>query len=243
MPMRLLAVILAVIFFAPAVMAREGVVLLHGLCRTKASMKKMEKALTESGFVVENIDYESRGHPVKKLSEQVIGNALKKPRLRDCTKIHFVTHSLGGVLVRCYLKHHKIDRLGRVVMLAPPNQGSEVVDKIGSWRTFKKINGPAGAELGTHPDSVPNQLGPVDFECGVIAGSRSINGVNSLMIDGADDGKVSIKRTRVKGMKEHVVVPTSHPYIMKNRDVIEKTTRFLQTGTFVKKPARPAAKK
>lgn len=241
--MRLLALILAAIFLAPAVMAREGVVLLHGLCRTKASMKKMEKALSEAGFVVENIDYESRRHPVIILSDQVIGNALKKPRLRDCTKIHFVTHSLGGVLVRCYLKHHKIDRLGRVVMLAPPNQGSEVVDKIGSWRTFKKLNGPAGAELGTKPDSVPNQLGPVDFECGVIAGSRSINGMNSLMIDGVDDGKVSITRTRVKGMKEHIVVPTSHPYIMKNREVIEKTTRFLKTGTFVKKPARHAVKK
>lgn len=238
MPMRTFFMLFLTILLSSAATAREGVVLLHGLCRTKASMAKMEQALTEAGFVVENIDYESRRHPVMILSEQVIGNALKKPRLRDCAKIHFVTHSLGGVLVRHYFKHHKAGRLGRVVMLAPPNQGSEVVDKIGSWRTFEKLNGPAGSELGTKADSIPNRLGPVDFECGVIAGNRSINGLNSLMIEGVDDGKVSIARTRVAGMKEHIVVATSHPYIMKNREVIRRTTRFLQTGSFAERPLK-----
>jgi hypothetical protein len=125
-----------------------------------------------------------------------------------------------------------IPKLGRVVMLGPPNQGSEVVDRIGAWKLFKRINGPAGGELGTGPDSLPNRLGPVDFELGVIAGDRSINWINSAMIKGPDDGKVSVERTKVAGMKEHVVFHVTHPMIMKNGAVIDATLRFLATGSF-----------
>jgi hypothetical protein len=215
-----------------SVPANEGVILLHGLCRTPASMTKMAAELTSAGYIVENVGYDSRHHSIKELGDQAIGPALTSPRLRDCSKVHFVTHSMGGLLVRSYFQRHSTDRLGRVVMLAPPNQGSEVVDKLGSWFLFQKLNGPAGAELGTGPESTPNQLGPVHFECGVIAGDRSLNWINSLLIPGSDDGKVSVVRSQVKGMKEHLVIHTTHPFIMKNREVIKNTLHFLQTGTF-----------
>jgi triacylglycerol lipase len=166
------------------------------------------------------------------LAERVIGPALASPALRDCPRIHFVTHSLGGILVRRYFAEHPPGRLGRVVMLGPPNQGSEVVDRIGSWWLFRKINGPAGGDLGTAPDSLVNQLGPVTFELGVIAGDRSINWINSAMINGPDDGKVSVERTAVAGMKAHAVIHATHPYLMKNRHAIRLTLRFLASGTF-----------
>jgi triacylglycerol lipase len=220
--------------FMPILEGSEGVVLLHGLCRSKASMYRMEHALTKAGFVVENVGYDSRSHAIDKTSDVVIRRALESSRLRDCTKIHFVTHSLGGVLVRSYFDRHASDRLGRVVMLAPPNRGSEVVDRIGSWRLFRVINGPAGSELGTTDSSALARLGPVTFECGVIAGDRSINWINTAMIAGNDDGKVSVERTKVKGMSEHVVVHVTHPFIMKKPEVIELTTRFLANGTFKK---------
>jgi triacylglycerol lipase len=216
--------------------AKEGVVLLHGLCRTKASMTKMEAALTKAGYVVSNIDYESRSANIEPLSEAVIGKAMASPRFADCTRIHFVTHSLGGILVRSYFSRHPDHRLGRVVMLGPPNQGSEVVDKLGSWWLFRKVNGPAGSELGTAKDSAPNRLGPVKFELGVIAGDRSINWINSLMIKGKDDGKVSVERSKVQGMKEQLVVHATHPFLMRNDRVIASTMTFLKSGSFQQRP-------
>jgi len=224
--------LLAVLSLSTSAYAADGVILLHGLCRSSSSMVKMESALTEAGFIVENVDYRSRTASIQQLSDDAIGKVLEDPKLKACAKIHFVTHSLGGIMVRSYFKRHTCARLGRVVMLGPPNQGSEVVDKLGSWPAFRTLNGPAGGELGTGPDSTPNTLGPVDFELGVIAGDRSINWINSMMIAGKDDGKVSVERTKVTGMKEHLVVHATHPYLMKNKVVIENTVRFLKTGSF-----------
>jgi triacylglycerol lipase len=216
--------------------ATEGVILLHGLCRTSASMSKMASALAAAGYCVENISYPSRSASIEKLSDLAVDRALADPRMRSCSQIHFVTHSMGGILVRSYFRRHDHGRLGRVVMLAPPNRGSEVVDKLGKWWLFRKLNGPAGGELGTDPDSTPNKLGPVDFELGVIAGDRSINWINSMMIKGRNDGKVSVEGTKVAGMKELLVVHVSHPFLMRNMGVIESTLRFLRYGDFKPRP-------
>lgn len=212
--------------------AQDGVILLHGLCRTNASMAKMERSLTAAGYVVVNIDYPSRTAKIDELSDATIGAALKNPALQNCPRIHFVTHSLGGILVRSYFKRHSEPRLGRVVMLGPPNQGSEVVDKLGSWKLFKGLNGPAGSELGTTPKSTPQQLGPVNFDLGIIAGDRSINWINSTLIPGSDDGKVSVERTKIDGMKAHLVIHATHPFLMRNKTAITQTICFLQTGSF-----------
>ena len=215
-----------------AVEAKDGVVLLHGLCRSDKSMVAMGKALAAAGYSVVNVDYPSRSATVEELAATVIPAALSDPRLAGSSRVHFVTHSLGGLLVRCYLAGHSVPNLGRVVMLGPPNQGSEVVNHLSRFRFFSNVNGPAGQELGTGQDSAPNRLGPVDFDLGVIAGDRSINWINSLMIEGADDGKVSVERTKVGGMKGHVVVHATHPCLMRNRRVIGFTLVFLKSGLF-----------
>lgn len=223
---------MAFMSLAHAAAGTDGVILLHGLARSAGSMGRLEAALVRNGHVVVNVGYPSRTAGIERLSEEVIPAALDDPRLRSCGRVHFVTHSLGGILVRAHAANHGIPRLGRVVMLGPPSQGSEIVDRIGPWRLFKKINGPAGQELGTAPDSLPNRLGPVNFELGVIAGDRSINWINSTMIKGPDDGKVSVERTKVAGMRDHVVFHVTHPMMMKNRKVIDATLRFLETGSF-----------
>jgi len=237
--MKTIASFLFAIVFATNLHAHEGVILLHGLSRSAASMEKMESRLTAAGFIVLNIDYPSRTAAIETLSEAAIGGALQDARLEECTRVHFVTHSLGGILVRSYFKRHAHARPGRVVMLGPPNQGSEVVDILGSWWFFKKLNGPAGNELGTGNTSTPNTLGAVDFELGVIAGDRSINWINSMIIKGPDDGKVSVERTKVAGMQAHNVVHAAHPFLMNNDEAIEQTIRFLTTATFKAENARP----
>lgn len=216
----------------PVCSAPERVILLHGLCRTTNSMTRMERSLLASGYQVQNISYPSRTTSIQRLADDAIGAAVANCQRDGVIKIDFVTHSLGGILVRSYLARHPLPSLGRVVMLAPPNQGSEVVDKLGGWFLFKWINGPAGTELGTDTNSTPNQIGPVNYPVGIIAGDRSINWINSLLIPGRDDGKVSIKRTRLAGMSDHIVIHTTHPFIMKNQEAIRQTIQFLRTGRF-----------
>ena len=217
---------------SPAFSVQEEVILLHGLCRSSRSMVKMENALTEAGYKVRNVDYPSRTASIQKLADDAIGKAVSDCQQDGATQINFVTHSMGGILVRSYLVRHAIPSLGRVVMLAPPNQGSEVVDKLGWLFLFKWINGPAGNELGTDMNSTPNKLGPVNFPVGIIAGDRSINWINSRLIPGGDDGKVSVARTKLAGMTDHLVVHATHPFIMKNREVIRQTIQFLRAGSF-----------
>lgn len=217
---------------SPAFSAPEEVILLHGLCRTSRSLVKMEQALTEAGYRVRNVDYPSRMATIQKLADDAVGRAVADCQADGATKIHFVTHSMGGILVRSYLARHSIPSLGRVVMLAPPNQGSEVVDRLGGFFVFKWLNGPAGNEMGTVTNSTPNQLGPAVFPVGIIAGDRSINWINSLLIPGPDDGKVSVERTKLTGMTDHMVIHVTHPFIMRNREVIRQTIHFLSTGQF-----------
>jgi hypothetical protein len=178
------------------------------------------------------VDYPSRSASVEPLSEKAVGQVVSECQRNGVVAIHFVTHSLGGILVRSYLARHDISNLGRVVMLGPPNQGSEVVDKLGSFWLFKKINGPAGSELVTDSNSTPNKLGPANFCVGVIAGNRSINWINSLMIPGSDDGKVSVERTKLTGMTDHIVIRATHPFLMRKQTTIQQTIHFLRAGRF-----------
>lgn len=195
-------------------------------------MRKMERALTRAGYRVVNIDYPSRTAPIEQLSEIALSAAVDSCQRARATQLHFVTHSLGGILVRQYLATHVIPQLGRVVMLGPPNQGSEVVDWLRNWKLFTAINGPAGRQLGTDIRSLPNRLGRAAFSAGVIAGNRSLNWINSCVIPGRDDGKVSVERTRLDGMADHIVVGASHPFLMQNRNAIRQTIAFLRDGRF-----------
>ena len=215
-------------FAAPA----ECVILLHGLARTSHSMAPLEETLRAKGYWVANIDYPSRDQPIESLAPEAVGRGLEACRSCQAKVIHFVTHSMGGILVRYYLARHTVPELGRVVMLAPPNQGSEVVDRFSKMPGYETVNGPAGYQLGTAPDSVPNSLGPVTYPVGVIAGTESVNLLLSSALPDPDDGKVSVERTRVEGMADFITVEASHPFIMRDDEAIRQALFFLQVGHF-----------
>ena len=204
-------------------------------------MTKLEDHLRQEGYYVVNIGYPSREKPIQELAEEELPKSIEPCLDRDFTKIHFVTHSLGGILVRYYLAHHRLKELGRVVMLSPPSKGSEVVDKLGSNILFQWLNGPAGSQLGTDEKSVPNQLGKIDYDVGIITGDRSINLFLSLLIPGVDDGKVSVERAKLEGMKDFLVVHTAHPFIMKNNEVLRQVSAFLKNGEFEREDNPPEA--
>ncbi len=216
---------------ASAEKSDECVIFLHGLARTANSMQKITDAFESDGYAAANIDYPSRELTIEELAPLAVESGVAACPAN--ATVHFVTHSLGGILVRVYLENNQIENLGRVVMLAPPNGGSEVVDKLASVPGFAWLNGPAGAQLGTDEQSVPSQLGPVDFELGIIAGTKTVNFILSQYLPNPDDGKVSLERTKVEGMTDFITVPHSHPFVMNASDTISQALAFIKTGHFV----------
>ncbi|MBF0225808.1 MAG: alpha/beta fold hydrolase [Desulfobacterales bacterium] len=210
---------------------KECIILLHGLFRSSLSMSLLAFKLKLKGYRVINLDYPSTKFDVNELAE-IVTKKINEQNLQNAKKIHFVTHSLGGIIVRLYLKKSKIDKLGRVVMIAPPNKGSELVDYLKNNFFFKLMNGTAGQRLGTDNESIPNILGPVDFDLGIIAGNKSFNPFFSYCISGENDGKVSVERTKVEGMKDFIVLPNSHTFIMNSPTVFKYILKFIKNGRF-----------
>ena len=213
---------------------QQCVILLHGLMRTSSSMVPLADALQEEGFVVVNQGYPSRSLPIEALAELAVEEGLAACRKAGTQRVNFVTHSLGGILVRFYLSENTLPELGRVVMLSPPNQGSALIDLLHEFPELEDITGPAGYQLGTGENSVPVKLGAANFEVGIITGDHTVNPVMSAYLKTPNDGKVTIESARLEGMQDFLVVPHSHPFIMRNDKVIGQTIYFLYFGKFEK---------
>lgn len=214
--------------------APETVVLLHGLGRTGGSMWWLARALRREGYRVAAPSYPWRTRPLEELAREWLPEQLAQHA--EAPRIHFVTHSMGGILVRAWLRECGApDNLGRVVMLAPPNAGSEIPDRLAGFAPFRWLVGGNGPRLGTAPDSLPRALGPWPApasDLGIIGGNRSLNGLLGYGLPLPHDGKVSVASTHLAGERDHIVLPFSHTWLGWHRKTAACVSRFLREGCF-----------
>ena len=216
----------------------QCVVLLHGIGGFGLILKSMELALEEAGYRVANVSYPSLAEPIESLAVEAVEEGLSRCRADGLSRFHFVTHSMGGILVRQYLSAQEIDGLERVVMLAPPNQGSQFADYVGATPLKRVYEPEVLAQLGTGDESVPRRLGPPDFELGVIAGTRNRRGFLPGSPSEPSDGVVTVEETRTAGMKDFLEVPATHTSMVWNAEVKRQTIHFLRHGRFDHSPQR-----
>lgn len=213
----------------------ETVVLLHGIGQSHVSMMFLKRRLKKEGYHIISISYPSTKKTLKELALYLYDNSLDDDFWQQWDKVHFVTHSMGGLVAREYLTMYKQEipreRLGRVVMLAPPLGGSEISDLLSSIPFFQWIFGPAGVELTTeHQSKIESDI---YYELGIIAGAKGWPYfISSQVIPGANDGRVSVENTKTKAMTDHIVTDSSHTLIMNKKVVQNLIIEFLKNGAF-----------
>jgi len=210
----------------------EYVVLLHGMFRSAIAMKPAENFFKDKGFNVINMSYPSTQYNIETLVLDHLAPKIKTLEENGAKKIHFVTHSMGGILVRHYLKHNPMPSLGRVVMLSPPNKGTELTKLFSNTQWYKDKIGPSGKQLSSSDNSWVNQLGDVNFELGVIATNYNANLLTSWLLPGPDDGVVSVESMKVKGMADLLLVSEKHFNIRRFIPALQQSVYFIENGRF-----------
>lgn len=209
----------------------ECVILLHGMGRTAFSMNSLESYLKENGFQTVNHSYPSTSQTIENISRNIIPKFISECN-KGATKVHFITHSLGGIISRYYLQTNRLPVGSRVVMLSPPNKGSEIADRFHDSTWYRWLAGPPGQQLTTDSNSLPNRLKPINYEVGIITGRSSLEPWFSRLIPGEDDGKVSVESAKLQEMKDFLVVDHAHTFIMKSDEVKIHVLNFIKYGRF-----------
>jgi len=224
---------------------RPPVILLHGLGRTPRSMARMAKKLDGAGFAAEAWSYPSRRrrlaeHAIELRRRLIDWAAVRPPR----QPVSFVTHSLGALVLRGALSGHTPVPVGRIVMIAPPNQGAGLAVRFGATTWARWVFGKPMEDLRTGAGGLA-WLGVPEAEIGVIAGERPFHPVNPLswaniFVSGdlAHDGTVEVANTRLPGMKDFLLVDVHHTFICNDPDVQAQVIAFLQNGCFRHPPER-----
>jgi len=211
------------------------VILLHGLGLGGWAMALLARSLRAAGHRVINLTYPSRTLPLERLASEWLPDRLRAAGLAPSDRRHFVTHSMGGIVVRLYRRDYPDVPIGRVVMLAPPNQGSEVADRLAGFAPFRWFTGLNGRRLGVRADSLPRALGPWPAgggELGIITGNRAMNPLFSAWLGGPSDGKVAVASTRLDGMTDFIELPHTHTWLQWGDDTAAQVRAFLRTGRF-----------
>ncbi|MBA3848507.1 MAG: hypothetical protein C0502_00745 [Opitutus sp.] len=214
---------------------REGVVLLHGVALSGWVMRPLARALGRAGYRVVNLGYPSRTMPAAQIADRWLPDALRAHAVARAPRLHFVVHSLGSLVMRLHLRRRRPANLGRVVMLGPPNHGSAAADHASRNGFLRWLMGVNLGPLGTGAGSLAAQLGPADFEVGIIAGTGRLNPLfNGVLAGHRHDGVVTLESARLEGMGDFLVVPHSHTAMLWRSGVIAQVLAFLRDGRFAR---------
>lgn len=206
----------------------EYVLLLHGLGRNNMAMWLLASRLEDAGFHVHRVGYDSFNTSIPEIEEHIAEQVDSYTSTVSGT-IHFVGHSMGGLLIRAYLEDHILPSLGRTVLIGTPNKGTPVADRVkGNW-LLETFNSPA-EELGTK-DSFPLSLEQPYYPVGVIAG-RVDSCIADYFIPGENDGLVPVESTKVSNMSDFIVVDSGHSFLRYDKTVADQTIFFLLNGHF-----------
>ncbi len=209
----------------------ENVVLVHGILRGSSSMNKIKIEFIRQGFSVTGFDYTKKDGSIEEISDSLHKKIKKFPK----GKIHFVTHSMGAVIVRSYISKYKPRNIGRVVMIAPPNNGSVYAAVLLHLPFFEKIFGRSGMDIAEGENCIVNSLPVPEFEFGVIAGGTGYEiGLNPFL-KGDNDGTVLLKETIIEGMADFMQIKGQHSFLLFNNEVISESINFIKNGKFQKK--------
>ena len=190
------------------------VVLVHGLGQTPYSMIPMERHLTRAGYRVLSFGYSSVGLDVPTIGHRLAEATEAALAEVPAGHVHFVGHSLGGIAIRWMLAHERPDHVGRVVLLASPNQGAASADwgaPLFGWilRPLYDLQTAEGSTVRTLP---------------------SDPGVPMLIIAGSNDHKVSAAEAHLDGAEVQIVVPSGHTTILMRPSVMRLVERYLAGG-------------
>ncbi len=209
----------------------DKILLIHGLAENSRWMSFFELSLRAAGYDAAAIDYPSTSYSMEELMEQHI-----KPFIdthKDAESLHFVTHSMGGILLHHFLSKYNLPNRGRVVMLTPGFNGSPTITVLSHFPWFENILGQAGMQSADNEYCFSRNLPPVeDYEVGIVAGNLALDPISWFAIEAPNDGKTSIEGTKIDGMKDHIVLPVSHDTVLASPIALYQTLYFLEHGYF-----------
>ena len=210
-------------------MKGEAVILLHGIFRSSKAMQRVRDRLEKDGYLVVPFDYPSTRVDIS-ASAKMLGDVVKS--LEGVKKISFVTHSMGGLVVRSWLGEGGDPRAKRLVMMGTPNKGAEVADVLRDWHLYRLILGPAGQQLIAHESGAIAKLPVPEIPFAVVAGGKGTLDGHNPLIPGDDDGLVAVSSAYLEGAEDSITLPVLHSFLPFNADVIEAVSRYLATGAF-----------
>ena len=211
---------------------RDGVVLLHALARRPGSMARLAEALAASGYETLAPAYPSRRKTIADIARGLAPAIAVFGARVD--RLHFVGHSMGGLVARAVIAGSRPARLGAVVTLGTPHGGSEIVDLLQRSAAFRAFYGPAFAELSRAASADLNaRLGPLDYPLGAIAGTRALNVVAGwFVLPRPNDGTVSVASAQPPGAWDRCLVACDHLSLPRDRRVMALACEFLTEGRF-----------